>query len=156
VVIASCSIDLKEYTKGVGNLGIAGSHTMTIVSNGDGNPTIFSSLNIDGKNVFGKNHTADVNALGAREITVSVFIKPPEGMTSEEFDKAVINAGEFMETRESLNYSAFPSRQSEGNCHTCTRNLIDADGSQIPKDFDPLGLSSDLHTDRPTVDHLIE
>jgi hypothetical protein len=61
-----------------------------------------------------------------------------------------------METRESLNYSAFPSGQSEGNCHTCTRNLIDAAGGQIPKDFDPLGLSPDLHIDRPTVDHPIE
>jgi hypothetical protein len=149
VVVASRPLDMPG--------GGLGSHTFTIVSTGNGSPTIFSSHNVGGKNVFYKNHPSDVSAMNAGEITDSVVIQPPEGMTSERFDGAVLSTGEFMTTRESLDYSAIPALDgaatpNEGNCHTCTTNLITGAGGTIPENFDPQGANPDLgHTRRTHV-----
>jgi RHS repeat-associated protein len=149
VVVASRPLDMPG--------GGLGSHTFTIVSTGKGSPTIFSSHNVGGKNVFSKNHPSDVSAMNAGKITDSVVIQPPEGMTSEQFDGAVLSTGEFMTTRESLDYSAIPALDgaatpNEGNCHTCTTNLITGAGGTIPESFDPQGANPDLGHTRITHD----
>ncbi|MDP5032367.1 RHS repeat-associated core domain-containing protein [Paraglaciecola sp.] len=149
VVVASRNLDI-DY-----GIGKAGSHSMVIVSTGKGDPVILSSLEVNGKNVFGKNHAADVQALANGDITDSIVIQPPEGMTSDQFDRAVLSQGEFMATLEPLDYSAIPALDggatpNEGNCHTSTRNLINGAGGAIPKEFNPSGFNPDLHSGRST------
>ncbi|WP_369742658.1 RHS repeat domain-containing protein [Pseudidiomarina sp. PP-1MA] len=150
VVVASRPLKLE----GVGGFG---SHTMTIVSTGKSEPVIFSSLNINGKNVFAENHPVDVGALANGKINDFVVIEPPKGMTSEQFDEAVLSQGRYMSTRESLDYSALSKLDgrvlpSEGNCHTSTTNLINGAGGNIPKDFNAPGGNPDLNHNRITDD----
>jgi RHS repeat-associated protein len=135
--------------------GGLGSHTFTIVSTGKGSPTVFSSHNEGGKNAFSKNHPSDVSAMNTGKVTDSMVIQPPKGMTSEQFDQAVLYQGEYMTTLEPLDYSAIPSLDgavtpNEGNCHTGTTNLITGAGGTIPKSFDPQGANPDLGNKRTT------
>ncbi|CAB0149710.1 tRNA3(Ser)-specific nuclease WapA [Pseudidiomarina piscicola] len=69
----------------------------------------------------------------------------------------VISQGEFMTTREPLDYSAVPVLDgrvlpSEGNCHTTTTTLINGAGGAIPSDFNPYGFNPDLGNNRYTHD----
>jgi len=109
-------------------LGGAGVHTYTKVTQSDGTETIFSSHKVDGNNQVSKNHSSDqANHMFIGKTTIS----PPEGMTQEQFDQAVLEQGQSLIESDSLEYSAFPGDQGEGNCNTTTRNLINGAGSKI-------------------------
>ena len=128
-------------------LGGLGSHTYTIVTQSNGSKTIFSSHKVNGKNVVSKNHSSDTSPHLFAGTTV---ISPPKWMTQEQFDNAVLAQGENMINSDSLDYSAFPSLDNEGNCHTTTRILINGAGGGISENYDPKGMNPDLHGDRKT------
>jgi RHS repeat-associated protein len=133
-------------------MGGVGAHTYTRVTKSDGTKTVFSSHNVDGKNVVSKNHPTDTSP---HFDSGSTTIAPPDGMTQDQFDNSVLEQGEKMIANDSLDYAAFPSADnpSEGNCHTTTRNLIDGSGGKIPEKFDPKGMNPDLHGDRKVEDN---
>ena len=130
-------------------LGGLGAHTYTVVTQSNGTQTTFSSHNVNGQNVVSMNHSSDTSP---HMNAGSVVISPPEGMTQEQFDSAVIAQGEAMVNSESLEYSAFPNSDNsgEGNCHTTTRNLVNGAGGKIPESYDPKGMNPDLQGDRKT------
>ncbi len=135
--------------------GFIGSHTFTTVTTANGTVTTISSHNVNGKNVVSINNPSDTGA--NVNITNSIVIPVPEGMTQAQFDNAVISQGEFMTTREPLDYSAVPVLDgrvlpSEGNCHTTTTTLINGAGGAIPSDFNPYGFNPDLGNNRYTHD----
>lgn len=41
-------------------------------------------------------------------------------------------------------YEKAPDNDSEGNCHTCTKEMIEKAGGKIPPAFNPPGLNPDL------------
>ena len=48
-------------------------------------------------------------------------ITPPEGMTEDQFDQAVLEKGQSMIDSGSLDYSVFPGDSGEDNCNTMTK-----------------------------------
>lgn len=119
------------------------------VTQSDGTVTVISSHKVDGKNQVSMNHPSDLSKhMNIGAITIS----PPKGITTEQFDKSVLDQGQSMIDSESLDYSAFPGADSpgEGNCNTTTRNLINGAGGKIPQGFDPKGMNPDLHGNRKT------
>jgi RHS repeat-associated protein len=128
-----------------GSLGM-GAHTFTTVSQIDGTKTTISSHNVDEKNVISLNHESDT---GDVEITDSVQIPVPEGMSAAEFDQSVLDQAESMMKEKPQSYEIFPeASEGEGNCHTTTTELINGAGGKIPEKFDPDGLNPDLNERR--------
>ena len=66
---------------------------------------------------FGKKQKTD----GLKEV---MKVNVPAGMSSEEFDKAVINAASEFSDNTEIKYRIIPTSSTEGNCNTSTTSLL--------------------------------
>lgn len=119
-----------------------GSHTFTTVKREGKKAITISSHNINGQNLVLMNHPSDIGP--NVNITDSVVIPVPEGMTEAEFDQAVLDQANKMMRSPIEEYKVFPE-SGEGNCHTTSTKLIEGAGGTIPKSFDPEGLNPGLN-----------
>ena len=127
--------------------GGMGAHTYTRITSKGGSVTTFSSTKIEGKNVVVQDLEADNTPhMDSGRTTIAV----PDGMTSDQFDQAVLAKGTDMVNSESLDYALFPNESNEGNCHTTTRNLVNGAGGEVNENFNPKSFNPDLHGDRET------
>ncbi|MEH6587499.1 MAG: RHS repeat-associated core domain-containing protein [Halioglobus sp.] len=143
-------LEVFVHSRPVRGLGPAGSHTFTTITLTSGEATTVSSHSKNGYNVISINHPSDTSA-GAKT-TDSVLVPVPEGMTSTQFDYAVLNQAKIMLNQPPLKYKLFPNvygnfpePQSEGNCHTTTSNLIRGAGGLVPISYNPRGFNPGLH-----------
>jgi len=121
----------------------AGAHTFTTVNQANGTSTTISSHNNDGRNVVSINHPSDTGA--NVNITDSIVIPIPAGMTEAQLDQSVLDQAQRMINGVSDVYRLFPNDPGEGNCHVTTTNLINGAGGGIPQNYNPQGLNPGLN-----------
>ena len=127
----------------IGTAGF-GAHTATTVTTREGKTVTFASYNIGGKNQVIRNATTD-HGPKRLPITDSVVIPPPEGMTQDQWDRSVIQAGERLLLLPPQDYAIFPNRNgSNGNCHVTTNRLLNSAGGALAHGFNPPGLNPGL------------
>lgn len=132
VMIRSRSV---SGTRGVG------SHTFVAVRK-NGKTTTYSGIKDDNGNLgVRKDYPADEKA------KESVVVPPPAGMTQEEWDDAVIQAGEdALKLDGQRDYKLFggDGGKTSGNCHSTTSDIIENAGGSVPSGFDPVGANPGL------------
>ncbi|MEP5568882.1 MAG: RHS repeat-associated core domain-containing protein [Halioglobus sp.] len=127
----------------IGTAGF-GAHTATTVTTGDGKSVTYASYKIGNKNRVVKNAASD-HGPNRLPITDSVVIPPPVGMTQNQWDNAVIQAGERLLLMPPQDYAIFPgSSGSKSNCHVTTNRLLNNAGGSLVRGFNPPGLNPGL------------
>ncbi len=179
-------LEVKIMTRGLHFTNSAGkfagrifTHSYIQVTTSSGAVTTYSGILADNPtsgakdqlNVF-KDYPIDVNTNDPwRTNDQSAVVDIPKGMTSDEFDQAVIDAGEYEvgltkagKTRE---YTLFGAggfwnaaifrnkklsknlRRRKGNCNDLTRLLINRAGGEVPSSLNPTGFDTGLRQPLP-------
>ena len=60
-----------------------------------------------------------------------IIVKPPKGMTEDEFDKKVINEAKMFGNENNFRYSIIPTKDNEGNCNTSSSTILYKAGVSI-------------------------
>lgn len=127
----------------IGTAGF-GAHTATTVTTSNGDTFTYASYLIDGKNKVIRNAPTD-HGPNRLPITDSVLIPPPMGMTQDQWDNAVIQAGEGLLLIPPQDYAIFPGRSNtKGNCHITTNRILNNAGGSLVPGFNPPGLNPGL------------
>ncbi len=74
-----------------------------------------------------QNYSQDLSIIrgGNQEfLKARIEIVPPNGMSSEDFDKKVIDVANAFGNNEKIKYSAIPTSQTNGNCNTSTSTIL--------------------------------
>jgi RHS repeat-associated protein len=143
-------LEVVVHSRPVKGIGPAASHTFTTVTLPNGKSTTISSHNDSGYNIVSLNHPSD--SPNGDNVTDSVLIPVPKGMTPIQFDNAVLDQADLMINQPPFKYHLFPKvfeRFSQstglGNCHTTTSKLITGAGGKIPPSYNPVGFNPGLH-----------
>ena len=127
----------------IGTAGL-GAHTATTITTDDGRSVTYASYKIGNKNRVVKNAASD-HGPNRLPITDSIVIPPPVGMTQNQWDNAVIQAGERLLLMPPQDYAIFPdSSGSKSNCHVTTNRLLNSAGGSLVRGFNPPGLNPGL------------
>jgi RHS repeat-associated protein len=128
-----------------GTIGF-GAHTYITVTDSSGKVHTFGSYNRGGWNVAIENDPSDLkqNRTSSREIP------PPQGMTQQEWDEAVLDAArirvqELVPQKQEYKWYGGDGLRS-GNCHRTTRRIIYDAGGQFPTDYNPPGANPGLES----------
>lgn len=74
-----------------------------------------------------QNYSQDLSIIrgGSQEfLKAKIEITPPGGMSSEDFDKKVIDVANSFGNNEKIKYSAIPTSLTNGNCNTSTSTIL--------------------------------
>ncbi|MBI1883895.1 MAG: RHS repeat-associated core domain-containing protein, partial [Chlamydiae bacterium] len=139
---------LKTYVKSrdVKGLGGAAAHTWVEVHDCEGRST-YSGTDDNGKLGVQKNYPPDYSPTKSNPPTSSREVRPPPGMSQEDWDRAVRESGERERKKCDLrDYKRMGGDRGtkSGNCHVVTTQTITGAGGTIPSDYDPPGLNPGL------------
>ena len=140
---------LKVEVKSRDVLGGLGAHTWVEVTDSKGDRCTFSGTDENGKLGVKKNIPKDFSPTPKNPVTSSQEIKPPAGMTQDQWDEAVKKSGEKQcaSIDEKRDYKLLGGDRGvdSGNCHCVTRQIIQGAGGKVPQSYDPPGANPGLH-----------
>ena len=109
-----------------------GTHVWLVIIDKNGVKTTFSGSKVGKLLGVIKNFKKDYNKPPSRG---QMIIPPPSDMGQEEWDKAIIDAGDTIHNlmHKKLRYSGFfPCGETRGNCGTAAKWIVDLAGGVIP------------------------
>ena len=76
------------------------------------------------KRVYYDQDKAVYSGVDKEHLKNQITIKPPKGMTEDDFDKKIINVAKSFGNEENFRYSIIPTRENEGNCNTSSSTVL--------------------------------
>ena len=123
-----------------------GSHTWVKVTDSNGESTTYSGTK-EGDNLgVKKNDPSDTKP---DKPSGGVEVPPPDGLTQDQWDKAVKDSGEKelnKHNQRDYDPGGGDGGKKSGNCHSTTSDIIEGAGGKIPK-YNPPGLNPGLRTE---------
>jgi RHS repeat-associated protein len=137
---------VQVHSRNVGGTLGAGAHTNITVTDSFGVTRTYGSYGVDGQNKVIINNETDQGP-NSLPRTSSETIPPPPGMSQDQWDRAVNQAGQGRNLTQRQVYDLWggDGGNTSGNCHTTTRGIINDAGGSIPPNYNPPGLNPGLH-----------
>jgi hypothetical protein len=127
-------------------VGPFGSHTWTEITDSKGKKTTYSGTKEGDKLGVKKNDPSDTNP---NRPSGGIEVPPPDGMTQDQWDKAVTDSGEReLQKHNQRDYDLLggDGGKKSGNCHSTTSDIVEGAGGKIPK-YNPPGGNPGLRTE---------
>ena len=130
-------LSVEVHSRWVSGFNGVAAHTYVTVTGPSGRVYTFGSYRQNGRNVAREDDPSDVGT----PRTSTVVVPPPRGMTQNQWDNMVRQAGRSRVRNQNQRYRVFggDGGQTSGNCHTTTRGIIEDAGGTIPVGYDPPG-----------------
>jgi len=136
-----------KSSKAIGSFLGLGTHVWLVIVSNDGEKTTFSGSRVGKLLGVIKNFKRDYDKLPHRG---EVIISPPHTMTQEEWDMAILEAGDVIQStmNKELRFSGFfPCVKNYGNCCTIAKRIIELAGGVVPASRNFRGFTPGLTID---------